>query len=389
MKNLKISMIAALAVGACSVSYADSLQDALTNGKVSGEITTTYEQRDMDKTESTYYQNTGYAVGSFALKYETDTWNNLSLTSKFRAYKTLFEDDDNSTTSHGTNAGDASERFYEDGKNRTVEAEEFFLTYTPTNNITVKAGRQFISSNWVNKTQDAVKIDAAFGDTSLEAIWSLRHGRVYSRDYRPMSKFNDDKGVYQFTLSHKINDMISVSAYDAMYPDVRDIIGGKVNLKLDNVSLNAHYATSKEDKNTVKDSNFLHITASTSIAGFKPYAGYAKVDDDAAFPGYAGENSGETNVPFEEGDYFYSKGAETLYVGVSKSFGDLSATLLYGMTEYISGTKKLDMDETTLWLGYPLTKDLKANLGYTIVNETSTAPHGDYNQLNATLTYSF
>ena len=386
MKILKLSMIAALAVGACSVVNADTLEQALKNGKVSGEVTATYEQRDMDKVDSQYYQDTGYAVGSFALKYETGTWNNLSLTSKFRAYKTLFEDDSNSTTSHGT--GDATERFYQDGKNQTIEAEELFLTYTPLSNVTVKAGRQFISSHWVNKTNDAVKIDANFGNTSLEAIWAMRHGRVYARDFRPMTRTNEKKGIYQLALTQKFNDNLSVTAYDRIEPTVRDIMGLKVNAKVAKVSLGAHYAENKEDVSGVKESNLMHLTAKTSIAGFSPYIGYLKVDDDAAFPGWT--SSGETIDPFEEGDYIYKKGAETYYIGLSKSFGDLSATLLYGATEYLNDSnKKLDMDETTLWLGYPLAKNLKANLGYTLVNETVEATHGDYDQLNTTLTYSF
>jgi len=388
MKKLNLSLVAIAALSLYSSASAQSLEEALVNGKVSGEFAATYETRDFDKDNGAYYRDSGYSVGSFALKYETGVWNNLSLTSKFRAYKTIFEEDDESTTSYGT--GDASERFREkDGSNRSTDIEEMFLTYK-VDNFSIKAGRQFISSHWLNKTQDALKIDATFGDTSLEAIWSLRHGRIYSRDYRPMTKFNENKGVYQLALTHKFNENISVTAYDAIYPDVRDIMGGKVNLKLDSTSIGAHYAVNNEDDNSVEESSYLHLTASTLIAGFSPYAGYVKVDDDASFPGYAAENSGETNVPFEEGDYFYSKGAETIYLGVSKSFGDLSTTLLYGMTEYLDGSnKKLDMDETTLWLDYPITKNLKANLGYTIVNETDVAKHGDYNQLNFTMTYSF
>ena len=386
MKNLKLSMIAALAVGVCSVSSAESLQEALKNGKVSGEVTATYEQRDFDKVESKYYQNTGYSVGSFALKYETGTWNNLSLTSKFRAYKTIFEDDKNSTTSHGT--GDATERFYADGKNKTIEAEELYLTYTPKKNISVKAGRQFISSHWVNKTNDAIKIDTSFGDTSIEAIWAMRHGRVYSRDYRPMTRTNEKKGVYQVALTHKFNDTFSATAYDYVVPTEGSIYGGKLNVKVGEISLGAHYAQEKDEKSNPKESNLLHLTASTKIAGFAPYFGYIKVDDEDAFPGWT--PSGETIDPMEEGDYIYKKGAETIYLGVSKSFGDLSATLLYGMTEYLDDSnKKQDMDETTLWLAYPLTKNLKANLGYTIVNEAEENTHGDYDQLNTTLTYTF
>ena len=391
MKKITLSMAVIAGMSMVSSANAQSLKEALTSGKLSGEVTTTYETRDFDKkSNSKYYRDSGYAVGSFALKYETGVWNDISLTSKFRAYKTIFEDEKNSATSYGT--GDASERFREkEGSDRTVDLEELFLTYTPMSNISVKAGRQFISTDWVNKTQDALRIDATFADTSLEAIWSLRHGRIYSRDYRPMTKFNKNKGVYKLGLTQKFTENISVTAYDAIFPDVRDIIGGKVNLKFGDTAIRAHYASSDEDTKTGKeDSNLIDFKVSTSIAGFSPYAGYIKVDDDAAFPGYADENAGEIIVPFEEGDYVYSKGAETIYVGVSKSIGELSATLLYGTTEYLdTNNKKLDMDETTLWLGYPVTKDLKANLGYTMVNETTAAPSGDYDQLNLTLTYSF
>ena len=393
MKKVTLSLAVIAGLSMYSTANADSLLEALTDGKMSGEFTTTYENRKVDKEISpwgiNYYSNTSYAVGSFALKYETGVWNDISLTSKFRAYTTLFEEDKNSTTSYGT--GDASERFREkDGSDRTVDLEELFLTYTPMNNISIKTGRQFISTDWVNKTHDAVRIDATFEDTSLEAIWSARTGRIYSRDYRPMDKFNKNDGVYKLGLTQKFTENISATAYDAIFPDLRDIIGGKVNLKYGATSIRAHYAASKEDTVTgLKDSNLIDFMASTSIAGFSPYAGYIKVDDDAAFPGYA-NSAGEIIVPFEEGDYVYSKGAETIYLGVSKSIGDLSATLLYGMTEYLDGTNnKLDMDETTLWLGYPVTKDIKANLGYTMVNEVDGSAHGDYDQLNITLAYTF
>lgn len=391
MKKTSLSLVTIMVIG-FSTASASSLQEALTNGKVSGEITATYETKDFDKDNDSYYQSTGYSVGSFALKYETGVWNNLSLTSKFRAYATIFEEDDNLSTWKGT--GDASERFWEkDGENKDVDRnadiEELFLTYTPASNITVKAGRQFISSYWVNKTQDAVKIDASMGDTSIEAIWSMRQGRIYARDYRPMTKINGNKGIYQIALSHKFNDNISAAVYDAIAPDKRDIYGAKVDVKMDVVSLGAHYAESKEDKSTGNDdSNLMHLTASSSISGFTPYAGYIKIDDEVAFPGWSGI-AGETIDPMEEGDYIYNKGAETIYLGVSKSFDELSANLLFGQTEWDNGTKEVDMNETTLWLGYPVTKDLKANLGYTIVNMGADTSAEDYKQLNFTLAYSF
>lgn len=383
MKKFNVSLAVVAALSLYSSANAESLSEALTDGKVSGEFTATYEQRDFDLPESTYYQSTGYSVGSFALKYETGVWNDLSLTSKLRAYTTLFEDDDNSTTSHGK--GDASERFYRDGTNKTVDLEEFFLTYEPNDNFAVKAGRQFISSHWVNKTNDALRVNASFGDTALEAIWVKKHGRVYSRDHRPLTKVNGEDGVYQLAISHKFNDSFSVAAYDRIQPDVLDIMGAKVNAKLGSISLGAHYAVSDNEQNSNNDSSLIHLTASTSIGGFSPYAGYIKVDDDADFPGWT--SSGETIDPMEEGDHIYRKGADTVYFGVSKSFGDLSSTLLYGRMNF-EAAKDYTVNETTLWLGYPITKDLKANLGYTNVSGENDW-HEDYDQLNLTLTYSF
>lgn len=387
MKKFKVSLAVVAALSLYSSANAQSLSEAFTSGKVSGEVTSTYENRNMKTDNGGYYRDSAYSVGSLALKYETQVWNEFSLTSKFRAYGTIFEDEKNSITSYGT--GDASERFREkNGSNRTVDLEELFLSYN-LENFSVKAGRQFISTDWINKTQDALKIDTNFGNTSIEAIWSLRQGRISARDYRPMTKFNENDGVFKLGLTQKLNDNISTTAYGLMMPDIKDIYGAKVNLKFGNTSIRAHYAISEDDNDSKKDSNLIDLMLSTSIAGFSPYLGYIKVDDSAEFPGY-NTGTGEIIVPFEEGDYVYSKGAQTIYVGLNKSFGDLSATLLYGTTEYLDASnKKLEMDETTLWLGYPVTKNLKSNLGYTVINETKVAAHGDYNQVNLTLSYSF
>ena len=387
MKKIKLSLIAILAVSSCSIMSADSLKEALSNGKVSGEVTATYEKRKVDNELSkwsNYYNNTSYGVGSFALKYETAQWNNLSLTSKVRMYSTLFEGGKNET--HYQGKGDASERFYDkDGSSQASDIEELFLTYN-TKNVTVKAGRQFIATDWMNKTQDAVRVNASYEDTSLEAIWSKKHGRVYSRDYRPVEEMNSSEGVYKIALTQKLNENISASIYDFIAPDVRDIIGGKVNLKYGDTSLRAHYAVNKDDTDATKDSSIIDLMVSTKIGDISAYAGYVQIDKDAAFTHMAGE----IIIPFEEGDQMYLKNAKTYYVGVSKSFGKLSSTLLYGATSYDKGSSNFTQEEATVWLGYPVTKDLKSNLGYTIVaNDSADTDETDLNQVNLTLTYSF
>ena len=386
MKKISLSLVVITTLSFYASANAKNFKEALTNGKVSGEVAATYENRSFDKDNGSYYRDSAYGVGSFALKYETGVWNDLSLTSKFRAYGTIFEDDDSATT--GTGKGDATGRFYEkDGSTQTADLEELFLAYK-LENISVKAGRQAISTDWINKTHDALKIDANFGNTSIEAIWSERQGRIYSRDYRPMSDINGNKGVYKLGLTQKFDESISVTGYGLVMPDVKDIYGVRTNLTFGDTALRLHYAMSDDDAASKNDSNIIDLMLSSSIAGFSPYIGYVKVDDDALFPGY-NQGSGEIIVPFEEGDYLYERGAETIYVGIGKSFGDLTATLLYGNTEYYAGTQKRDVDETSLWLGYPVMKDLQATLGYTLVDEDRNSSVSDYDQVNITLAYSF
>lgn len=390
MKKISLSLVVLATLSFYSSANAQSFKEALTNGKVSGEVAATYENRNFDKDNGSYYRDSEYGVGSFALKYETGVWNNMSLTSKFRAYGTIFEDNDSAATSTGT--GDASGRFYEkNGSNTTVDIEELFITYA-LENISVKAGRQAISSDWMNKTHDAVKVDASFGDTSIEAVWSLRDGRIYSRDYRPVEKINDKDGVYKLGLTQKFNENISATAYGLVMPDMKDIYGARTNLTFGDTAVRLHYAISEEDAASRNDSNIIDLMVSTSIEGFTPYIGYVKVDSDAAFPGYSNSDSsdsGETLVPFEEGDYVYSKDAQTIYLGISKSFGDLTTSFLYGTTKYDAGSEMQRMHETSLWLGYPVMKDLQASLGYTVVDEDSKSSVSDYDQINFTLTYSF
>ncbi len=390
MKTIKLSLVTALSLGACTFANADSFIEALQKGKVSGEVAVTYETRNVDKKVGNYYQDTAYSVGSFALKYETGIWNNLSLTAKFRAYKTLFEEDDELRTWKGK--GDASERFYETGDEKDIDAEEFFVKYQ-YGNIIAKFGRQFIVSDWFAKTHDAVKIDAVFNDTSIEAIWSKKIGRVYAREYRPMENINESRGVYKLGISHKFNENIKGTIYDVYLPDDHYKLGGRLDLNYSDFNFRADYVQQKmDDKLDSEDTDFLHLKASTNIFGVNVAIGYAKVgDDNTHFIGYGA--AGESLCPFEEGDAFYYRNAQTYYASLNKSFGRLDATLLYGVfNDYKTDSEKeYDAEETTLWLGYKISKNLRANIGYTYFNTDDVNGYvgSDMNQLNATLVYSF
>ncbi len=389
MRNLKLSIIASLAIGVCTVTNASSLEEALTSGKVSAEFTATYENRDMDNEVSNYYQNTAYAVGSFALGYETAVWNGLSLNAKFRAYTTLFEDDNNSTTSKGS--GDASERFWETGDNDDVDFESLFIEYG-SENVSVKAGRQALNTIWLNKTHDALNANFKFGETNVEAIWTRRMGRVTSRDYRPLSasdgvflnKVDPSKGVYKLGLSHDLGE-IDLKAFYLTAPDDRDLIGGQLAYDNGTFGASAQYTAYKPEDSSDEDGSHTELKAFYKVAGYTATLAHLITTDSFSHFGM-----GTTNA-MEEGDKIYTHDAKTTYVKINKRFGDLSATLISGITDYDDNTNNdYSQTETTVWLGYPIAKNLKGNLGYTFVDaDNDDTDETDLNQLNLTLVYSF
>ena len=379
MRKIKLSLVAMAAISISTLSSANTLSEALSNGKTTGDVSVTYESRKQDNEIGTYYSDTAYSVGSIGINYETATFNNFSANIGFRVYNVLYEEDEKGAGGKG----DASERFYQvDGKNKNTDLEKAYIAYD-LDNVHVKLGRQVISTEWINKTQDALRANATFGGSTLEFIHSRRHGRVTSRDHRPLVEINPGNGgLYKLDFAQKFNDSVSAKAYYVTASKLKDIQGGKINLKIGDVTTMAHYAATKEDVAGVKDSNILELKASTSFAGYSATLGYVKTDKDAAFNHIAGE----TIIPFEEGDQMYLKDAQTTYAMVSKNVSGVSLTGLYGVTKYGAYSKS----EFDLWAGYEVAKNLNLNIGYTITAEDSDdAGTTDLNQLNFTLAYKF
>jgi hypothetical protein len=392
MKNLNLSLIASLAIGVCTVTNATSLESALTSGKVSAELTTTYEGRSMDKELlkwNNYYNNTSYAVGSFALGYETGVWNNMSVTAKFRAYTTLFEGGDDEVHYKGT--GDAAERFWETGNNDDIDFESLFLQYADEN-LSVKAGRQDLKTEWLNKTHDAINANYKIDNTNVEMIWTRRMGRVTSRDYRPLSAsdgvflntVNPDNGVYKLGLSHDFGE-VDLKGFYLTAPEDRDLIGGQFAFDNGTFGASTQYTAYKPDDSTTTDGSHTELKAFYKIDGYTATLAHLITKDSFKHFGM-----GTTNA-MEEGDKIYTNDAQTTYVQLNKKFGDLSATLISGITYYDDGTSNdYSQTETTVWLGYPITKNLKGNLGYTFIDaDNSDADETDINQLNLTVAYTF
>ncbi len=384
MKKISLSLVAMVSISLTSALSANTLSDALSNGKISGDLSATYEVRDLKKDLNAYYQDTQYSVGSIGLNYKTADFYNFGANVGFRAYKTLFEDDSDKVTSTGF--GDASERFYETGKNRNADLESAYISYD-LENLHIKAGRQALSTEWIDKTQDAVSLFTSLNDTDVEMIWTNRHGRINSRDYRPMTQVNPGNGgLYKLGITQNFTDNISAKAYGLTAPSLKDIYGGKLNFKnsVNDIDFGAmaHYAQTNEDVNNVENSNVLELKTFASLAGYTATLGFVKIDKDAEFKHIAGE----TINPFEEGDQIYLKDAKTTYLMLGKEIADIKFTALYGITKY----EEFKKSEFNLWAAYELAKNLDLNIGYAFTNEdNSDVNTTNLQQLNATIAYMF
>jgi len=390
MKSRLSLLVSVVVLGASTTLCAGDLSDALRDGKVSGDISVTYESRNQKDQlttggwQDTYYADTAYSVGSVGLNYETGKFYDFSANIGFRAYATLWEQDKDFQTLHGT--GDASERFYQDGDYRSMVANAF-LAYD-ANDVHVKAGRQILSTEWLTKYHDAATVYyTPTENAEIEMIWSKRRGRAYARDLRQMVKINDDKGIYKLGVSYKLSDEFKTKAYALSAPSAYDIYGAKVSFdsSANDITFGglAHYMETNE-KVLVNDGNMIELTGYVGIAGYKTTLGFVKTDEDAGWGSAA--NAGDTVVPFEEGDQMYGPDAQTTYLMVSKSFSGVSLTGLYGITEY----GQYEKSEFDVWAGYGFTKDLSLSIGFTMTDEdekdnTTT----DMTQLNATLTHKF
>jgi len=385
-KLVKLSLAASMLLSTNLV--ADSLSEALTSGKVSGDVSVRYESRDFDTEIGTYYQNTAYLVPSMGLNYDSAAYNGFSFSAGFRAYATLWEDDDNSVTNYGR--GDAEDRI--GGTSGNDQISKLYVQYQ-NGGFTAQIGRKDLpwgTKDWLSKINDGVFLEYENDGLLLEALYTQRRGRVYAHELFPMAKVNNDDGLYHTAATYSFNDNYKAKAYYIEAPDSHSTFGGKfmANQSYDNgLSLNGmvHYMKTSEDV-LANDTDLQEVTVGGSYAGYSVTLGYMQNDENNGFG--SADNAGDIVVPFEEGDTMYAADATTFYGMISKSVYDISLTALYGVTEY--GAQDYESSEFNIWAGYNFTEALSLNISYAVTSEDSNDPaYSDMEQVGATLAYSF
>ena len=386
MKFIKFSVITIAIIAISSSLSATSLSEALIEGKVTGDISITYEQRNVDKEISKYYQDTAYSVGSIGLDYKSGSYNNLSTEIGLRAYTNIWEEDSNSVTARGI--GDSSERFYD--KARKIMLSKAFIAYDK-NDTHFKVGRQSLSTEWMGKIQDAVSLyTSPIENSKLEMIWSKKMGRVYSREFRDFNDLNENKGVYKAGFEYKFNEHVKTKTYYMTSPDKYNLVGGRINLDgtFGDAKIGSliHVIETNEKISDVADGKMLEVKLYANYAGYSATLGYVKTGEENGWG--SANTAGEQIVQFEEGDGMYYADAETIYFSVNKQVGPINITALYGEMEYTKNNYK--EKEFDLWAGYNISKNLTLNAGFTVTNtDDKDAGTTDLTQLNTTLVYKF
>ena len=396
MKTIKLSIAAITIASMCTLANADSFAEAMQGGKVTGDVTVTYEMRDQDKEIGTYYDNSAYAVGSAEIIYKTGKFYNFSLVYGLRGYRALWEDNDN----------DANERFYGLDGGSLAETSNAYLAYD-TDKIHFKAGRQELNTEWMDEHHDAVSIYAnPTKELELELIWSQQHNRIWSRELfigsNSINKVDKDDGLYKIGITYKATDCLKVKAYALNAPNYYSVYGAKATLdkKAGDISFGgfAHYMQTDEETTKAMygtnadkdDGSLIDVKAYVGIDGYTAALGYIKTGEDA---GWGSAVAGGENVdPFEEGDQLYVVDSRTTYVTLSKNIAGLSLSGIYGITDYrnTKGGKEYSKSEFCLWAGYDLTKKLNLSAILTLNDaDNNDAGHTDMTQVSSTLTYKF
>lgn len=390
MKNKKkyLNTLIAPTVLFTTALHADSLNEAITNGKISGDVSIRYESRHFDHEVGTYYQNTAYVVPSIGINYDTASYNGFSVSAGFRAYTALWEDDKDSITTYGK--GDAEDRIGETNGNDKLA--KLYLQYQ-NSGFNIQIGRKDIAwgtKDWLSKINDGIFTTYELDNLTLEALYTQRRGRVYVHELFPMAEINNGDGMYHAAATYAINNNYKIKAYGIEAEHSHTTYGGKLftHHTFDNaLTINSmwHYMKTSEDL-LDDDTDLVEITLGGSYEGYSLTYGFVKNDTNNGFG--SADDYGEIIVPFEEGDVMYEADATTHYLMLSKNVYDVSLTALYGITEY--GTQNYKSSEFNLWASYNFTDNISLSIAYAVTNEDSNdVNYSDMQQLGATLAYSF
>ncbi|WP_432698091.1 OprD family outer membrane porin [Marinobacterium sp. YM272] len=358
-----ILLAAAIAASTTANVQADSFREALTGGKVSGEIRNTYAGSSYSdaKPEAGALNNANVLGSALDLNYETGSFNGFKAVVGFQAGRDWgIQDEDSGLTVAGG----------EDDARVTIDATDLrlaYLEYAFNKEMTatsVRIGRQKIVSPLLMNSGafpmqdsfDALVIDNRdLPDTTLKLMvvdrWNMRYGDDSNGGITQEDKQYDDL-IYSLYLSNNSFTGLNIEAQwlsndnddpagdppaAAVTADPYDTGFLGLTYKVPNSSWVLGAKAMTADYENRDDTGYWGVKAQTQIKGVEVQLGYTSVQDDGNFPGSLG------HVPmfrsYKSGfiDEIFA-GLDTTSLRVSYGFGvpGLKADLVY------SGWKQSD-----------------------------------------------
>ena len=340
MKTFNLSIAALAAMSIVSTTSADSLEEALKNGKVSGAIQAYNFSRNVNGGKD--YQITTLNLD---LSYETARLNGFGAKATFQAAASPWANE----TAKSARKGD----MYGSG----AQLSEMYLSYVG-GNTTIQAGRMYfwspvLGGSGSRPTKEAFQgisfVNSDLANTTITLAYMNRmqsrtdgNGNIgeFTKTFTGWDGSELEDGAYTIALTNKsIENLTLTAAYlDAI--DAYETGYFEAAYNFGNFGLSSQYYYSEQEGQD--DTNLVGVQVTTSVGPVDLLAAYVTVDDaDGVIPG-AGNGS----------------------------------DLAYTWSEIFSDQYRADQDSFKLQAVYNINKD--AYVGISYVNEDNKAANEEY-----------
>lgn len=399
-KIVKTSLVASFALATMSTSLmgAQSIDEAFANGKLKGAIKSYYFAQSFDgagKNDSSVWANGGF------LNFITDDYKGLTFGTTVQTSQVASIDDKDGKTTGSMNA---------DG---TVLSEAY-LQYT-YDNTTLKTGRQYVKtpllagsgSRLIKESFEAhLLVNSDIPNTTVVAgVVTKYQTRTDKTSYGDNSwvdfatdgnggpgKFNDINkfggGVQTLYVANNSIKNLKAQFQYAIIPNVADAIYADAKYDFGTAYVaGQYYGTDYDPTISTKDSSMVGAKIGTKVAGVDLFAGYTSTADDNTVARGIGQGAYAhyTATTKTAGASAFSAGTDSFQIGAGYTFDKLKTKVRY--STFDKPTTGADLDETTINLTYSLTKQLQAQVDYSILDyETNSS---DATDLRSRLIYKF
>jgi len=394
-KLVKMSCLAALAVvGLQNVATAgDKLAEALTNGKVKGQLKSYYFSKTYDNGTA---KDASILVNGALLGYKTGDFEGLSL-GMTTQFSSVTSDDDESSKYAGTM--DAS----------GAVMSEMYLQYD-IKNSSMKAGRQFFwtpivggsGSRFIRQSFEGYSItNTDLPKTKLVAAYMNKFAERTDGAGEPgefgKTKVGLDGAWTIYAKNNSINNLTLQGQYASVSESTKNSDNGHNILYFDATYkfdtelkpfIAAQYLLTSYDTSGLKDGKAYGLKAGLTLSGLSAYVAYTSVSDDNSVK----QGVGSGSIPLYTNGATVDAWSATLSdtdaykIGLAYKINDVSLSTAYSNFER---TGQKDVDETNFTITYKVNKNLTAQVQYSILDNEYAAEADIATDLRTRLIYSF